>query len=63
MDALVSAAVRPGPALHRPALPWLPLVRRAAAQGAGRAPANLIRVMAAYGSPTVPAASAFQSAL
>ncbi|MGW2789219.1 hypothetical protein ACWC9H_04740 [Streptomyces sp. NPDC001251] len=63
MDALVSAAVRPGPALHRPAPRRLPLVQRAAAQGAGRAPANLTRVMAAYGSPVVPAASAFQSAL
>ncbi|MFF3975185.1 hypothetical protein ACWGNF_12890 [Streptomyces sp. NPDC055808] len=63
MDALVSAAERPGPAPHRPAPQWLTLVQRAAAQGAGRAPVNLARVMAAYGNPTVPAASAFQSAL
>ncbi|MFG3281177.1 hypothetical protein [Streptomyces sp. NPDC048111] len=63
MDALVSAAVRPGPAPLRPAGRRLPLLQRAAAQSAGRAPAQLVRVMAAYGSPGVPGASAFQSAL
>ncbi len=63
MEALVSAAVRPGPAIHRSADRGPSLARRAAAQNAGKAPANLTRAMAACGDPHVPAASAFQSAL
>ncbi|MGW1864014.1 hypothetical protein ACWCPS_00465 [Streptomyces mauvecolor] len=63
MEALVSAAERPGPAPHRPVSGRLPLVKRAAAQGAGKAPASLARVMTAGGSAGVPGTSAFQSAL
>ncbi|MFG2720461.1 hypothetical protein ACGFW5_19505 [Streptomyces sp. NPDC048416] len=62
MEALVSAAERPGPAPRRAGGRRLPLVKRAAAQSAGKAPASLTRVMAA-GSPGVPGTSAFQSAL
>ncbi|MCX5383739.1 hypothetical protein [Streptomyces sp. NBC_00083] len=63
MEALVSAAERPGPAPRRPAGRRLPLVKRAAAQSAGRAPVNLTRVVAAGAHPAVPGTSAFQSAL
>lgn len=63
VEALVSAAERPGPAPHRPASRRLPLVKRAAAQSAGKVPASLTRVMTAGGSPGVPGTSAFQSAL
>ncbi|MFF4183112.1 hypothetical protein ACFYZ9_07975 [Streptomyces sp. NPDC001691] len=63
MEALVSAAERPGPAPHRPASRRMPLVQRAAAQSAGKAPASLIRVTAAGRAPGVPGTSAFQSAL
>ncbi|MEU3371313.1 hypothetical protein ACFYM2_14875 [Streptomyces sp. NPDC006711] len=63
MEALVSAAQRPGPAPHRPVGRRLPLTRRAAAQSAGLAPASLTRVLTAGAAPGVPGVSAFQSAL
>ncbi|MFI6685077.1 hypothetical protein [Streptomyces sp. NPDC050485] len=63
MEALVSAAERPGPAPHRPAGKRLPLVKRAAAQSAGKTPASLARVVPGGGSPAEPGTSAFQSAL
>ncbi|MFE9557800.1 hypothetical protein ACFYOD_30455 [Streptomyces sp. NPDC006703] len=63
MEALVSAAERPGPASHRPVTRRLPLVKRAAAQSAGKTPASLARVMSGGASPAVPGTSAFQSML
>ncbi|WP_328313060.1 hypothetical protein OG432_24275 [Streptomyces sp. NBC_00442] len=59
MTTLVSAAARPAAAPQ--ATRRIPLAARAAAQHAGRIPANLDRVTTA--ADTVPSASAFQSSL